>query len=553
MNLRFQLFIAFITAFSGRLTAQRDTLLQNNQIEVIKNFIPILSDAIKIQTHPNPEKPVMERPLFIYSVPAQQFIVTPTIYTIKPLSMGTMLLPKLRGNYTRLGFGNYGMPLAELYLNTVRNKEYQAGLFFKHLSASGDQEYNNFANTTAYGYAHRFLREGSVGVDLYVHRNQVNFYGRPNDGQTLPNAPQQVYHLADAKSFYQNYSTDSSNLSYRTELNYYRYDNSGGFNENDIQLKGRFLKMQAAIPFEVQTAIRINNTRFQIPALTEPLQYRRNYFELNPQVFLAGTDLYLKGGFNSTFANDSSGTDLYFFPKAEAGYFLIHKKLTLVAGFTGNLDPVTCRGITSENPFVNSLSLRNTVNRFEWYGSIKALLGTQTSMQLTASSSSVHNLLLFTKDSLAAHQIAVYDDKTGVTSLQVSLHHQWNEKFRFVISAKTFGYSLSKEAQAYSLPTTEFRLNSTYNLSDKFLIRLDMLYWGERFMREDAIRPDGSMVYYEKKVLSFTDLNLGIDYRYNKSLGAFLNFSNLVNQRYERFYGYQVYGLNILGGFTFTF
>jgi outer membrane receptor protein involved in Fe transport len=60
-------------------------------------------------------------------------------------------------------------------------------------------------------------------------------------------------------------------------------------------------------------------------------------------------------------------------------------------------------------------------------------------------------------------------------------------------------------------------------------------------------------VYYETKMDPFVDLNIGVDYRYSKNLSAFIQLNNLANNRYDRFVNYPVYGINILGGFTFTF
>jgi outer membrane receptor protein involved in Fe transport len=75
-----------------------------------------------------------------------------------------------------------------------------------------------------------------------------------------------------------------------------------------------------------------------------------------------------------------------------------------------------------------------------------------------------------------------------------------------------------------------------------------MAYWGER----------KSIIQYanytnEVKLDAFTDINLGIEYRYKKHISAFVNFNNLANNSYQRWYNYPVYGFNLLGGFNFTF
>jgi hypothetical protein len=71
--------------------------------------------------------------------------------------------------------------------------------------------------------------------------------------------------------------------------------------------------------------------------------------------------------------------------------------------------------------------------------------------------------------------------------------------------------------------------------------------------RSDALQADGTVNTSDFEMDPFTDLNLGIDYRYNKSFSAFVQFNNIANNRYQRFYAYPVYGINVLGGFTFTF
>jgi len=48
-----------------------------------------------------------------------------------------------------------------------------------------------------------------------------------------------------------------------------------------------------------------------------------------------------------------------------------------------------------------------------------------------------------------------------------------------------------------------------------------------------------------------TDINLGVEYRYNKRISAFIQFNNLASQRYQRWYNAQVQAFQVLGGVTF--
>jgi hypothetical protein len=532
---------------------ENDSLIKDNQIDVIKNFKPVLSDAIKIPVNPNPEAPTYVKPVFTYQIPTQTHTVQPTLYTIKPLSLGTMLLPKLKGNYVKAGFGNYFMPVGEVYLNTVRNKDYQAGVFVKHLSGNGDQNYNNFSNNTIHGYVNKFNAKGTLGTEWYYHRNVVNLYGSPNDNITLAADPKLAYHLIDGKTNFQNHAKDSKDLAYKIEANYYHFNRDNAFKENDFQAKARIAQLNANIPFELQTNFRLNNN--SLTQLDGSINnYQRIFFDLNPQLFMIGPDFYLQGGFNSTISSDSAGGKFHFFPKAEGGYAIIPKKLIVFAGLTGGLAPNTFRNTIGLNPFVTEIPLRNTIHKIEIYGGAKGEIGPQTSFFLTSSSTSIENLVTFATLSKNAAQVLLFDEgNTKRTSLAVGIQHQLADKFRLGIHTQFHSYSTSKIAKAFSLPQLESKINIGYNIGEKFLIQLDLFYWGERSGAILTENQDLSRNIEVKKLDPFVDLNLGIDYRYSKNFSAFIQCNNMANGRYNRFVNYPVYGINIIGGFTFTF
>jgi hypothetical protein len=45
-----------------------------------------------------------------------------------------------------------------------------------------------------------------------------------------------------------------------------------------------------------------------------------------------------------------------------------------------------------------------------------------------------------------------------------------------------------------------------------------------------------------------TDLSAGLEYRINKQFSIWLDANNILNDKYERWKLYPVYGLNVLGG-----
>ena len=553
MSINKLLFVLLVgLVFSKNIQAQsRDSLIKDNEIDVIKTFRPILSEAIKIPVNPNPEKPEIITRTFTYQIPEQQLIIQPTLYTIKPLSLGTALLPKLKNNYFKLGFGNYVSPLAEIYFNSVRNKQRQAGLFAKHFSANGDNSFNAFSDNLVYGYLKQFIGKGSYGIDALYSRNAVMKYAAINDNDKK----QLVYQLYEAKGFYQNYTSDSSGLFYKMDMGYYNYLGNFGVKENDFFAKIKLGKFFNEVPFELVSGLQLNNTNKDSNSIDGSTGLKRVYFDLNPQVTLSGSDYYLKGGFNSTYVSESGGGSFHFFPKAEAGYYLIQNKLTVLGGFTGNLKPNTFRSITNENPFASAINLRNTITHFELYGEIKGQLTPMTNFSLMASTSKIENMLFYALDSISGRQVSVYDmANSTLVKFGVYLNHSFNEKFRIGIGFTKYNYKLQYQylSNPYSRPPYELKAHATYNIGDKFLIKFDLFYMGERKgVSKNWLDPGSG--FYESKISDYIDANFGIDYRYNKNLSAFISIYNIANNRYQRFNSYQVYGINAMGGFTFTF
>jgi hypothetical protein len=528
----------------ANLPAFAQDTLRTDWVDVVKAFKPILSESMKIQSNPNPEIPETQTPVFSYEVPEKRMDGQPTLYTIKPLSLGTSLLPKLKNNYTKIGYGNYNAPLFETYLNTTRNKNVQAGLFVKHLSfnPNGDRQ---FSNNTVYGFGKRFLGSGILSAEALYYRNVVNLYGYNTLADVGPNNNiKQKFQTIEGKVGYQNILKDTSKLSNKLDGGFYNFSDNRDVTENDFKLYGTFGKRINGNPLDIKTGVNISNLKFG------NTEYNRVFVDINPRYKLNMDQLYINLGFNSTFFNDSTGTTFYFFPIAEAGINLIKNSLTTYVGITGNLQRNTYRSIANENPFVRSAGFRNTENSFEMYGGLKGIISPQTSFLLNASLANVKNLLFYVGDSANLNsQKVVFDTKSSsVFNVKAELNHEFGNQFLLGFVMNYYSYSISIKAP-YSMPTFTTQLNLGYNMSDKFLWKASVLTMNKR---ESGIEVAPNTIN-ATTLKGFVDLNLGLDYRYTKNISLFVNLNNLTNNEYERWVNLPVYGFNVMGGLTVSF
>ena len=534
--------IASVTflVLAGSAIAQ-DTL-RTNEYDVIKDFKPTLTDIIKIASNPNPEVPEVKAPKLDYTLPETRFNPEATIYTIKPLAMGTALLTKLKNNYFRLGYGNYNAPLLEAYVNTVRNKTSQAGVYVKHFSASpSSNNKQSFSDNNVKLWGKRFFSKGMISNEVAYNRNVINYYGYQPQSLDIPKSNlRRQYAALDINASYSNIIKDTAKLKFNVDAAFYNFVDNNDIKENNFKLNGTFEKRVNGNPLKVYAAVNTNNTAIK------DIQYNRLFIDFNPEYTLTFPKAFIKLGFNTTTYNDSIGTKFYPFPKVEASYQITPKTITAYGGITGKLNRNTYRSLATENPFISNFILNNTLNKFEVYGGFKGEISAQTSFILQFSHATIQNMLFYGFDSTTFGQRTIYDTvNSGLTNIKAELNHEFGERFHFNFTMNYFGYDLQLKA-AYSRPTFTTRTSLMYNMSDKFIIRGDIYTFNKRTSIEMPSNKEVSLK-------PITDINLHIDYRYNKNVGLFLNFNNLTNNRYERWYNYQMYGFNVLAGLSVTF
>ena len=543
MNKMIKYILIAMLLLSTNLLQAQDSL-KANVFNVDKVLKPMLSESIKIQSNPNPEVPEIKNPVFEYvNIPDTIHRTTPTIYTIRPLSMGTSLLPKLKNNYTKFGFGNIYSPLLEVYLNSVRNKELQAGVFAKHFS-SNPGGYNAFSTNTVEGFVKKFSPTGVLEGDVNYYRNNVFLYGfQPEYLAPAKSDVRQLFNTFELKGSYSNIVKDSSSILYKVGFNYYNFSDAYDTSENDFKVYADILKTFQGNPLEVKVQLNITDLK------KSSVDYQRVYFDLNPRYTFKFDAFYLKVGFNSTIFSDSVTKKPFFFPVVETGYALIPKSLTAFGGITGDLKRNTYRSIETENPFVRNTAYNNTINNFEIYGGFKGQLGPQTSFVLKASWKTVQNQLFYAVDSSRYNaQSVFFDSTTSITNLKAELTHEFGDQFRIALTVNYYSYDL-KIAHPYSRPTFETKLNAMYNIGDLFILKADIFTMNQRYAKVYGANGSSSDVLLKGLI----DLNMGIDFRSSKTITFFLNFNNITNNTYQRWYGYNSYGWNLIGGMAVTF
>jgi len=109
--------------------------------------------------------------------------------------------------------------------------------------------------------------------------------------------------------------------------------------------------------------------------------------------------------------------------------------------------------------------------------------------------------------------------------------------------------------RAWYKPQVEFTFSANYNLNDKIVVKADLFYIDDQYSKTfiaDASSASGKKVA-AKELKGVFDANVGLEYRYTKKLGFFLNFNNIANFRYYRYSNYPTQRFWLMGGLSYSF
>jgi len=518
-----------------------------------------LRDAYRISGQPQLFDTAIVKSNVKYEIKPAQIATKYAVDTIEAANLRIVEpLPKLYHFYVKGGVGMYTSPIGELYYNSLRSRKGVFGFGAKHYSSAGGVNgvlsNGAFSQNQAQMWGKTFLgKHGLIGGVSY-DRNTNYFYGY-DKSLVIPGTEngfkkdsiQQRFETISGDLKFESYYDNLKKLNHVTELSYYNLSDHYRTAEQNIKFGLGLSKAINNELFGLRVAVDNNHVKFG-----DTLVARRNnaIFNFSPSVTTSKEKYKLKVGL-SVFGQAEKSTKFYFFPEAEFNYYLVDNVIMPYAGVSGSVQRNSFRSASTVNPYINSnLNLLNSIEKYKVYAGIRGNFSASSSFNLAVSQSKVEQLQMFVNDTLGYRNRfdAIYDN-ASITHLTGELSFHLSQKFQLLTKAEYFIYKLDSLPRAFNLPTAKLTVNGKYNLVDKLYITADFFVESNRF----AWVPQLDNTYQLVNLGEIVDLNLGVEYRYTKRLSAFLNFNNLAAQKYQKYYRYNVQGLNVFGGFTFSF
>lgn len=541
----------------------------NEEVEVVKPYQPVLSDAIKITSAPQRDTISADPPALNYTIEEKRQATAYNITPIKPVKIKDENIKELYRGFVKAGYGNYNTLYGEAFYNALRSKDFDAGIHLKHLSSGGSIKDYGFPGATGSElklHGKKFFSDAVLEGALGFNREVNHFYGYKKPDIFSKKETRQTRNVVSGQFGFASTHNDNDKFFYRAGIAFSSFNlktSSYDASETDFEIGfmgGKKLGNDHTFKAEVS----VNPVKTVIPGNPCPpgqictqvalpdADISRNIVRIRPRYEFEKSGIQFSAGANLSFEKSYDLSFWRFYPVANVHYPVIKDQLTLTAELSGDLKKNTLQSLTDENPFiiprefVGQKFLLNTNNKMNVSGGL--ILCPERQLQFLATAG--YSRLLeesFFENSLNIPGITYYSP-VFYTVNRINIHAEaqylYFEKAGLTLKTDFYSYSMNGNREPLFKPSFTIGIEAFYNIGEKIYAKAMMHYTGTR----KALAIDGYQT-----LDAYADISLGIDYRYSKILSFWLQVNNLTAKRYMQWYNYPSYRINAMAGASLAF
>ena len=544
MNKLILIFFAAIICNGGIQAQKRNGDDTTKKTVVITSaYKPVLKPATKINflaalPAQDTTKPTLKR----YNVPAQNLFFSYQPVALKPLALPADSIPQwVNSNYVKAGFGNYSSPYAEAGLSFGDGKTSLINFFGKHISQKGSIPFQQYGHTTfnfmgLYSTNANMEWRTKIGFD---NRSQCYYGFQPDTLKFEKDSLRQKYNTISGMIGLRNKEVNSFGISYDPTLTINLLSDNRSGRETSFILNAPLSKTINE-EFTANVGLNANIATFKNFRDTS---IKNNLFSISPSLTVKKRGFTLNAGFIPSWDNGTS----HILPNVTAVVKVKDEKFVVQAGWIGYYQKNSYQSLSVTNPWIRQPdSLFNTRIQ-EKYAGFKGSAGSHFSYNARLSFLKYNNPVLFLNDSLDGKTFSpVYESALSVLRISGEVGYTVQEKFSLLAGASINNFSgLEINDKAWGLLPLEI----TGSL--RWQVLKDLQFKSDLFISNGALYRT-KLGTKERSGGAF-DLSAGATFSVLPQLGVWLQFNNILNNKYERWHQYQVLGLNVLGGIVYSF
>lgn len=465
-------------------------------------------------------------------------------------------------NYARLGGGNLGHALGEIYLSNKPNANYSYNFSGLHLSADPTGEankYREFSTNRFQLQGAKYYQNSGLETKVFYNRDKVNFFGKDSayENPAIINLGRITQHFGLAVDY--DFIGTGKKPSFRMGLGAQSFNSN--MNQKEQELNG-FIHIKQNVK-NTKLGLDLSSNYIDMVQDTNYLKYQGKSH--NKQLFIdafpyvqfkhAPTQLNVKVGaittYNIATIDSMPGKNNFKInPFVQFEKTLTGLNLNLYGGLDGGLKKNSFRRLNATMPFLSdSISVKNSYESVNIYVGIKGKItqNAEFALDMGGNNSSDFGLVVSNNDSLGSLNYT-YVDNINSVYFRTFVKYHIGEQLNVSAHAKVTNYNtVDANSYAWHLPGFVYGATAKYNLGKNIELVAGFDGVSKRY---NQVVVNGNK--QSKEIPGFMDLHARIDYRISGKGRLWFQGSNLLNNQYQQWYGYRNYGLTLMGGLAIS-
>jgi len=525
--------------------AQKDT---TKKIDITSNFKPVLRSPVKINLSPTQMTADSSKPSLEYTIPAQNLFYSYQAIPIQPvaLEMDSSLYLGMR-NYLKAGFGNFSTAYVSGGFSFGDGKKTLVNVYADYLSQKGKIQYQDYSKLSIKANGSYFMPKNEVYGSATITMKDNYLYGYDHEAYDYKkkDSIRNQFQDISLKAGYRNTVPTEYGISYDPNIEVSTFTNKNKLSESSLVLDAP-MKKEFGDAFAVKIEGKADITTYTTKNLIPNIKFNNNIFSIAPSLAYSAPGFNINGGIIPTWNNGK----FVWLPNvyAEAAIKIKGKPFVVQAGWVGRYVKNTFRNLSEINPFLETPFSQTNTKEIEYYGGIKATLGKHFSFSGKAGLVHLTNMQFFINDTANDSKTFILSNERKVNDFRVHGDLSYINQDKFTVTAGlTFnGYTGMKDnAKAWNTVPVEFTTSLRWWAFKQVMLKGDFYAFG-----------GGNYLDKGNLARAFKggkDLSAGVEFKINKMFSAWMDVNNILNNKYERWHNYQVYGLNVLGGVKVNF
>jgi hypothetical protein len=534
----------FFAASSFAQIAKNDTT-KKQVVDITSSYKPVLRNAVKINFSATNLNADSSRPNLQYNIPSQNLFYTYQPLPVKPLALqADTALDLGTRNFIKVGFGNYSTPYAKGGFSLGDGKKSLVNIYGDYISSTGSIKNQDYSQFHAKATGSFFTTENELYGSAGITQNTYNLYGYDHTKYDFPK-DSVLQRFSDLKLMagLRNTKPNESGINYdpHVQIDFFSLQNK--LTENSIIVDAPAEKTFDN-DFTIKVAAKADATTYSTNGLPLNVNIRNNVFQLAPSLELSGERFALHAGISPTWDN----SQINILPDIYAEFPIKDKIFLVQAGWVGQIIKNTYQNLTNVNPYLLPITSQLNTREMEFYGGIKATVGKHFNFNAKASFITYHNLPLFINDTTSDYKGFNISNETKANDFRIHADMSFISQDKFIITSgfTINGYTgLQDNSHAWGMIPIQLDASLRWWAYKELLIKADLnAFGGAPYLLKGPA---------SNTLSGGSDLSAGAEFIINKQFSAWLDFNNIFNSNYQRWYNYPVYGFNFLAGVIYKF